>query len=256
MSFVTDLIDHATGASAMNEATDLQREMFNYNQQLSKEDRAAGLEIYDNANKEGFFNWRHKLDLYDKAVDPTNARDLRNVGVALRSAGARPGDTNVDAATAMVLNAQKQQRGDTALKYYDQGFKDRMIMRQAINGNTAALAAQQGQNLSNTLMQQGQQQAQQFGMFSQYISPFLFGNHNKTPGAGGGVVKNSFSGLGTSGGYGQGQFGGGSGGPGGFGGSQFGGAKPDVASDGTMQAPGSQGAYRPGFFADTQRWLA
>jgi hypothetical protein len=234
MSFVTDLIDHATGASAMNEATDMQRDEFNYWKGLSEEDRKAMLGIFDEAERGGFFDWRKRLDMYDKAVSPANDRDMRNVGVALRTAGSRPGDTNTDAATAMVLNAQKSQRGEQAMKFFENGFKDRFAMRSAIGGNTNALMSHASDTLSQTLMGQGQQQAGNFGLFTQAISPFVFGKPGGGGAGGGGGGTNITPGS-------------------------LGNLRPQAGpmpQPNQMASPGAEGAFRPSFFADTQKWLS
>jgi len=193
MGFVTDLIDHATGASSMNNATDLQRSQFEYFKQLSEEDRKALQSLYDKAQSEGFFDWQKRLDMYDKAVDPQNQRDMRNVGAILRQAGARQGDTNTDASAAMVLRAQKNSRGEAAMNFFDRAFKDQFAIRSAMAGNNNPLMAQSAQTLSQTLMNQGQQQAGQFNSLLQYASPFLFKGKGKMPGGGG--AKPGFSGI-------------------------------------------------------------
>lgn len=162
MSFITDFVGELTGANAMKDATQIQRDQYGWMKDIATEDRTALKEIYDQAVEQGFFDHRARQKMWREAAAPGNARDLANVGAAEKALGARPGDTNAQAAIAMVLDKQKQEEADRALGFFEQAFKDRFTMRHAIGGGDPGAALSTGQTLSGTLMGQGQQQQQGF----------------------------------------------------------------------------------------------
>ena len=91
----------------------------------------------------------------------------------------------------MTLNAQKQNRADRALSFFQQAFKDRFAVRPAISnvGRGGATSAA-GQNLANSLTQQGLGQQAQFNAALGTILPFTL---KPTQGGASGGTKSAVS---------------------------------------------------------------
>lgn len=183
MSAITSFIGDLTGANAMREATDVQRQQYEWLKSLSEEDRKSLLGIYDQAEQSGFFDPNVRMQLYDKAVSPYNEKELRNVGQAERALGSRPGDTNAQAAIGSAIASQDLQRASKYESFFDQAFRDRMAFRQAASNAGPGMAAQAGQALSGSLMQQGQAQQQAFDPFFSVMAQYLARSPNSMGGA-------------------------------------------------------------------------